>query len=39
MWDVTRQLWTMPLGTYTLRVGTSSKQLPLDLELAIEALR
>nr|XP_018261591.1 uncharacterized protein I303_06029 [Kwoniella dejecticola CBS 10117]OBR83749.1 hypothetical protein I303_06029 [Kwoniella dejecticola CBS 10117] len=36
IWDVKQQLWKIPHGTFTFRVGTSSRSLPLKLEVDIQ---
>ncbi|WRT68513.1 uncharacterized protein IL334_005489 [Kwoniella shivajii] len=38
VWDVDRQLWRIPRGTFTFRVGNSSRSLPLSVELKISSL-
>ncbi|ERS98658.1 hypothetical protein HMPREF1624_05445 [Sporothrix schenckii ATCC 58251] len=35
-WDVVAQKWRLPAGTYTVRVGSSSRSLPLTGTFAIE---
>ncbi|KAL7422426.1 hypothetical protein Q5752_003074 [Cryptotrichosporon argae] len=35
VWDVRRQLWTIPNGTFTFWAGSSSRVLPLRVEVEI----
>ncbi|WVR09511.1 hypothetical protein IAU60_006579 [Kwoniella sp. DSM 27419] len=35
VWDVKRQLWAIPRGTFTFRAGNSSRSLPLSFHLKI----
>ncbi|EIW68265.1 hypothetical protein TREMEDRAFT_69280 [Tremella mesenterica DSM 1558] len=37
VWDVERQLWRIPHGVFTFRVGQSSRDLPLVLESRIKS--
>lgn len=35
VWSVERQTWSLPNGTFTVFVGTSSRNLPLATTLSI----
>ncbi|WWC71463.1 uncharacterized protein I206_105421 [Kwoniella pini CBS 10737] len=35
VWDVKQQLWKIPHGTFTFRVGNSSRSLPLEMDFSI----
>jgi beta-glucosidase len=37
IWDVGAQAWTLPTGTYTVSVGSSSIDLPLTGQLIATA--
>ncbi|WVQ68370.1 uncharacterized protein L199_006577 [Kwoniella botswanensis] len=37
VWDVKKQLWKIPRGTFTFRVGNSSRELPSKLTIEIDS--
>ncbi|KAK6910773.1 hypothetical protein I203_104805 [Kwoniella mangroviensis CBS 8507] len=37
VWDVRKQLWKIPRGTFTFRVGNSSRELPVKLTIEIDS--
>jgi beta-glucosidase len=37
VWDVVKQMWRVPKGRYTIRVGSSSRRLPLQMILDVDA--
>ena len=39
MWDVKRQLWTVPKGRFTFHAGNSSRRLPLKKTVQIHEKR
>ncbi|WWC90596.1 uncharacterized protein L201_005532 [Kwoniella dendrophila CBS 6074] len=38
VWDVKKQLWTIPQGIFIFRVGNSSRSIPLKFELEVKSL-
>ena len=37
VWDVVKQIWTLPSGNITFRVGSSSRNLPLVSSLSVNS--
>lgn len=36
IWDVMRQVWRVPHGHFTFRAGSSSRRLPLELDVKVD---